>query len=116
MRQIVYPDNEVVDYRYQDGLLKSIAGYQLQLGGDSNRYVSNIIYDEYDRPIESYHGNNDMSIYSYDSERQWLSAVELQSGDNNILQELIYTYDGVGNIVNIEQNAGIVNGMGRRWN
>ena len=115
MRQIVYPDNEVVDYRYQDGLLKSIAGYQLQLGGDSNRYVSNIIYDEYDRPVESYYGNNDMSIYTYDSERQWLSGVELQSGNNNTLQELIYTYDGVGNIVEIEQSAGMVNGMGGSW-
>lgn len=113
MRQIVYPDGEVVDYRYQDGMLKSVAGYQPQFL-DSNRYILSMAYDEYDRPLSCKYGNNDSTTYEYDPIRQWLTRVQLQNADNYVLKDASYSYDGVGNIISVDQTASSV-GMGGTW-
>lgn len=114
MLQIIYPDSEIVDYHYRDGLLSSFTGYQPQLQ-DTVQYISYMDYDEYDRPIDIGYGNDDQTIYLYDTYRLWLNNTQLQCGSGYSLQNILYTYDGVGNITHVEQLDGNVYGMGGAW-
>ena len=114
IQSIIYPDQEIVSYNYRDGLLKSISGHHNQL--NSNLYVSDILYNEYDQPIELYYGNGDYQINNYDYARQWLVNKALHSGSGHHLQELLYYYDAVGNILQIEQIASSADGLGGAYN
>ena len=103
MRNIIYPDGEVVHYNYTTGgLLKNVAGLK---NGDNSLYLWNRLYDEQGRKIFQQDGNGVWTTYAYDSQRQWLSHLytELPSGD--AMQNLHYIYDPVGNIITIDQSA-----------
>jgi YD repeat-containing protein len=110
IQSITYPDQAIVTYNYRDGLLKSISGHHNQL--NSNLYVSDILYNEYDQPIELYYGNGDYQVNNYDYARQWLVNKALHSGSGHHLQDLWYYYDAVGNILQIEQSASSADGLG----
>ena len=104
MRNIIYPDGEVVHYNYTTGgLLKTIAGSKR--GMRPNIYLANREYDEQGRKVNQLYGNGVWTKYDYDPKRQWLSALQtrLPSGDD--IQNLQYTYDSVGNITCINQSA-----------
>lgn len=103
MRNIIYPDGEVVHYGYTTGgLLKNVVGLKQ---GQQNIYLWDRLYDEQGRKIFQQEGNGVWTTYTYDSQRQWLNHLytELPSGD--ALQDLQYNYDPVGNIMDIDQSA-----------
>ena len=104
MRNIIYPDGEVLHYNYTTGgLLKTIAGSKR--GMRPNIYLANREYDEQGRTTLQQYGNGVRTEYTYDPNRQWLNQLhtELPSGD--ALQNLQYSYDPVGNIMVIDQSA-----------
>ena len=103
MRNIIYPDGEVVHYGYTTGgLLKNVVGLKQ---GQQNIYLWDRLYDEQGRKIFQQDGNGVWTQYTYDPQRQWLNHLytELPSGD--ALQNLQYNYDPVGNIMDIDQSA-----------
>ena len=103
MRNIIYPDGEVVHYGYATGgLLKNVAGLKQ---GKQNIYLLDRLYDEQGRKAFQQNGNGVWTQFTYDPQRQWLSEVhtELPSGD--VLQDLHYSYNPVGNITEINQKA-----------
>lgn len=103
IRNIVYPDGEVLHYGYTTGgLLKSVAGIK---HGQQNIYLWDRVYDEQGRTIVRLAGNGVMTKYSYDSKRQWLNAMHTVLSDGTPVQELSYKYDAVGNILAIDQSA-----------
>ena len=114
MRNIVYPDGEVVHYGYTTGgLLKNVFGVK---HGIQNDYLLNRDYDEQGRKIYQKDGNDVWTKYTYDKQRQWLDRLytKLPSGDG--IQDLRYGYDPVGNITHIDQSApafagGMLGGM-----
>lgn len=104
MRNIIYPDCEVVHYNYTTGgLLKTVTGSKR--GMQPNIYLANREYDEQGRKTLQQYGNGVWAEYTYDPNRQWLNQLytELPSGD--ALQNLQYSYDPVGNIMGIDQSA-----------
>ena len=120
MKNITYPDGWELYYWYNDGLLMSISrGYHRPrppYREEQTRmprpeyYLKNCEYDEYDRLIH-YTSGGYTTDYSYDENRLWLSN-KLLYNDIYTLQDIDYTYDSVGNIVAMEQNADSVHGLG----
>ncbi|MBR1564078.1 MAG: hypothetical protein IJ650_01895 [Paludibacteraceae bacterium] len=112
MREITYPDNERVEYKYKDGLLTSIKGIE---NNNSSVYIDTIVYDKYDRQEELYYGNGVTSYYAYDTNRNWLTSKETVLQGGTTLEEKYYTYDSVGNITNINQTAANISLLGGEY-
>ncbi len=103
MRNIVYPDGEVVHYGYTTGgLLWNVAGWKQ---GHTNVYLWGRIYDEQGRKTYQIDGNDVWTKYVYNPQRQWLDSMYTELPDYNVLQDLAYRYDSVGNIISISQIA-----------
>lgn len=112
IRNIIYPDGEAVHYGYTTGgLLKTVAGRK---NGQDAIYLWDRQYDEQGRKIYQLDGNGVWTQYTYDTQRQWLHQMHTELPTNDVLQNLLYTYDGVGNIISIQQTASSLpfSGMG----
>ena len=109
MQQITYPDGEVVNYHYSNGLLHYVDG------SASAPYIQSIDYDEYDAPIYIQYGNGLTSDIAYDDVRRWTVARSLRDENNDYLQDISYHYDNVGNITQIEQDAPPYDNMGGEY-
>ena len=104
MRNIIYPDGEVVHYGYATGgLLKTVAGSKN--GMRPSIYLANRIYDEQGRKVSQIYGNGVWTEYTYDPNRQWLDKMYTELPSRDVLQDLQYTYDPVSNITEIDQKA-----------
>ena len=114
MRKITYPDNEEVTYRYKYGKLMHIEG---KIGNNSIVYLDTIEYDNFDAQDIVEYGNGYITDYAYNN-RRWLSNLYVHNQDDNLpltLQDIYYRYDGVGNITNITQDAGVVLGISANY-
>ena len=111
MRNIIYPDGEVVHYGYTTGgLLKNVAGLKQ---GQQNIYLWDRQYDEQGRKVSQLYGNGVWTQYDYDPQRQWLSHMQTELQTGEVLQDLRYIYDPVGNITGIDQSApNVMGGLG----
>lgn len=109
MQQITYPDGEIVNYHYSNGLLRSVDG------SASAPYIQSIDYDEYDAPIYIQYGNGMTSDIAYDDVRRWTVARSLRDENNDYMQDISYHYDNVGNITQIEQDAPPYDNMGGEY-
>ena len=98
-RTLTYPDGEEITYNYSNGLLYSVGNTE----GDM--YIQDVVYDEYDSPIETTYGNNFVATSVYDNVRRWAVQRQLQDINGNYLQNIDYEYDGVGNITQVTQSA-----------
>ena len=101
--QIVYPDNEEVNYTYRNGNLGGIHG--------GLTYIDHLDFDAYQRPITCQLGNGAQTDYIYDSGRLWLTNQQTYTANHTFL-DMQYTYDSVGNITAMNQNAGMANWLG----
>ena len=68
-------------------------------------FVKNIDYDEKGRRSSISYGNNVKTRYTYDRETFRLLRLLTRRANGDILQDLSYTYDPVGNISEIEDGA-----------
>ena len=103
MRSIVYPDGELVNYGYTTGgLLKNIIGWK---DNTQRIYQNNRLYDEQGRKTYQLDGNGVWTQYKYDSKRQWMDTMHTVLPNYDVLQNLLYAYDFVGNISSITQSA-----------
>jgi len=104
VKRIDYPDGERVDYGYDlGGNLKSVEG---EKNGQITKYVDSISYDEYEQRIREVNGNGVVTNYSYDPKTRRLDNLVNNSTQNNmVLQDNVYKYDNVGNIINIQDNG-----------
>lgn len=121
MKLLTLPDGKNIRYNYTDGLLESIHTRKLpyrqnalQLPPLYTFYLHECTYDTYDRPIHQIYGNYYSVNYAYDSVRSWLTS-KTTYNDSQSLQELQYSYDAVGNIIAIQQNADSVHWLGGQY-
>lgn len=98
------PDGKVRTYEYNKaGLLESVFL-------DEVEYVSNIEYNEKGQLSEIYFGNESKTWYYYDFQNFRLTRlVTSRDTGSVILQDLNYTYDPEGNLVQQDDNAQQVN-------
>ena len=100
MREITYPDGEVVTYTYWNGLLKGIQGTHL---GRTRNYINDLTYNNYDQQHTISYGNGIIKSMTYNTPRQWLTSSYIFKPDVIDLEDKSYTYDDVGNITQIAQ-------------
>ena len=103
---IKYPDDEIVTYEYDEGgQIKSVFGMHK---GERFDYIKDICYDEFGQRAYIKYGNDVETRYSYDENRRWLSNIKTQKSSTlSTLQDINYTFDGVGNILSINNTAGV---------
>ena len=91
-------------------LAHSVAGQlkesRLQLKGKSSQViVSDIHYDAQDRVESEVAGNGVISTAQYQNEDGRLVQLSSRRSNGQVLQELTYNYDPVGNVIHIEDRA-----------
>ncbi len=99
MRHIVYPDEERIDYEYDEGgQINRIVSTRLDIPGYENILVESIGYDEFGQRLHILFGNGTETTYEYDPYTRWLSSLTTQNEYNQTWQDITYSFDSVGNV------------------
>lgn len=97
------PDGSIVfQYYNARGKLNKV---EVDLGGNKQEYVKNITYNEKGQRGSIIYGNDVKTTYVYDKKSFRQLSVISRRKNNELLQELHYTYDAVGNIIETEDRA-----------
>lgn len=104
IRQVA-PDESVITPSYNEaGLLNSET--VLHPGdGAPTAYVKNIDYNEKRRRSKIVYGNDVITKFDYDYETFRLKRLETKRKNNDLLQDLHYTYDPKGNVTHVEDRS-----------
>ena len=110
IKQITYPDNENVYYRYDlGGNLKSVSN-------DYQDYIKEITYDLYEQKTKVIYGNGVVNRFSYMSANRRLYTATLTNSSGSGLLSNNYRYDYRGNIAKLENYSDVSpNGMGGQY-
>ena len=112
LRNITYPDGEVVNYSYnKGGQLFAMHGNKTSRTYD---YIHRILYDKYGNRLNILYGNNAWARYSYNPVTLRLNNMRSYNSQNEIMQDIDYTYDNVSNITRIRKH-GSGNGQRIGW-
>lgn len=74
-------------------------------GGERKPYVTDIDYDAKGQRQKIEYGNRVVTEYEYEPDTYRLKRVHTTRGSGDALQDLNYTYDPVGNVTEIRDNA-----------
>ncbi len=97
------PDGSVTSYTFNaTALLETVTVVQ---NGNSTTFVQSIDYDEKGQREKIVYGNSVNTVYTYDVYTFRLIGLLTRDGKGNPLQDLSYTYDPVGNIVQLEDQC-----------
>ncbi|WP_319562666.1 RHS repeat-associated core domain-containing protein [Marispirochaeta sp.] len=97
MESVRYPDGEEIRYDYDEGgQVIHVEG--VRPNGSTTVFVERIGYDEFGQRTYLEYGNGDVTRYTYDPERRWLSTLSTENQWGRNLQNLSYSFDDVGNI------------------
>ena len=103
---MTYTDGEVVNYAYnQAGNLQSMHGKKESHTYD---YIKQLAYDEFEQRKYLKYGNDTETDYTYDPTMRRLQQLQAKSGARQIMNNS-YSYDLVGNVLNIKNSAPIIN-------
>ena len=110
IQTMIYPDGEIVNYYYnKGGLLDYVSGDK---DSEHFEYIHHISYNKFELKDTVQYGNGTVTFYQYDTLLR-LSNLISQTSAGEIMQDIAYDYDAVGNILYIENSAGTLhNGLG----
>lgn len=98
------PDGSVLIPAYNEaGLLNS--ENILHAGGNEVTYIKDIDYNEKGQRSKIIYGNDVATRFFYDPQTFRLQHINSKKNNNELLQDLFYTYDPAGNITAIEDKA-----------
>lgn len=98
------PDKSITEPGYNEAnLLEKIT--VAQDGADKEAFVKNIDYDAKGQRQSITYGNNVKTAYTYEKETFRLIHLLTETAGGNKLQDLHYTYDPIGNIIEIDDNS-----------
>ncbi|MGW0998181.1 SpvB/TcaC N-terminal domain-containing protein [Streptomyces sp. NPDC002523] len=101
--QMTYPDGEVLTYDYDSGgQVNRATGAK---NGSTYTYADRIDYDKFGQKILQQTGNGVRTTYTYDAEDRRLGALKSVAPGGTAFQDLGYTYDKIGNITGLENDA-----------
>jgi len=104
--EIVAPDNSIFLPQYNEAGLLSGMDVMLQGSATPTHFITKINYDAKRQRKQIYYGNNTTTCYKYDPLTFRLTRLLTTANMGaNILQDLNYTYDPVGNITRQFDNA-----------
>ncbi|MEI6767164.1 MAG: RHS repeat-associated core domain-containing protein, partial [Bacteroidota bacterium] len=103
---LTQPDGSIIEYAYNKAALpEAIAVTHLGQGTPVD-YVTNINYNEKGQRTRVYYGNGTRTRYYYDDKTFRLNRLKTtRNSGADVLLDLNYIYDAVGNIVEINDNA-----------
>jgi YD repeat-containing protein len=100
------PDGSIITPTYNEASLLKSLSVQLKGAADSTVFVKNISYNEKGQRESIIYGNDTKTNYSYDTNTFRLMHLTTNRKDEtDALQKLSYTYDAVGNITFIKDEA-----------
>jgi RHS repeat-associated protein len=107
--KLTYPDGEVLTYAYDSGgNLKSAEGVKgSPASGGTYRYgyLKNLSYDKFESRVLLEAGNSVKTAYKYDPKTRRLANLTAGKGAGNLFQNLLYTYDLVGNVLGLANDV-----------
>lgn len=107
---ITYPDKERVSYAYDfGGNLKSVSSAK---NGNDKSLVDSIRYDKFGDRTSIYFGNGTTQHYSYNPTSRRLGNLQGRTSTNVLMQDIIYDYDGVGNVTKTDNAAVAIGTLG----
>ncbi|MGB5685000.1 MAG: RHS repeat-associated core domain-containing protein, partial [Candidatus Electrothrix sp.] len=102
LRQLIYPDSEVLTYAYNSGgLAQSASGTK---GDYDYPYLKALTYDKFEQRVFMRQGNGAETDYAYNPLNRRLATLKGKSGGRTFM-DLAYGYDLVGNILNLDNLA-----------
>jgi RHS repeat-associated protein len=105
LQQLVYPDGEVLTYKYDaGGMARQATG---QKGSHAYRYVERLEYDKFGQRAFMESGNGVQTVYSYDPLSRRLSNLKAGKNGTNPFQDINYVYDDVGNVLRLSNNVAV---------
>lgn len=108
VKYIIYPDGEVVNYKYnRAGNLNNISSDK-----DGNHYkmINGIGYDKFEQRVYLANGNGTETTYEYETNRRRLLNMYAKNSNRYFMQNT-YQYDVISNVMQVHNNAPIVNGL-----
>ncbi|MBC8074087.1 MAG: RHS repeat-associated core domain-containing protein, partial [Deltaproteobacteria bacterium] len=100
------PDGSETRSRYNEAGLLDAVEVRIRGAGVATPIVGDFEYDARGRRQRCVHGNGTVTTYTYGRESLRLERLRLvRTSDDMVLQDLRYTYDPVGNIVQIRDGA-----------
>ncbi|EPF26374.1 RHS repeat-associated core domain-containing protein [Treponema socranskii subsp. paredis ATCC 35535] len=84
------------------GQVCSITG---ERDGKPYTYVADIRYDEYGQRVYIKYGNGVETNYTYDENMRWLSHIGTENKYGTQYQNIVYSFDDVGNVLGYENNC-----------
>jgi RHS repeat-associated protein len=103
------PDGSTTMINYNEaGLLAMVHTQQASIDNEeaiTQTFVQRINYNEKGQRKNILYGNNVQSTYTYDTRTFRLTRLTSRKQNNELLQDLHYLYDPVGNITEIEDRA-----------
>lgn len=101
-----HPDQSVIKPGYNKANLLEKVSARLKGAAQWTDFVTNIDYDEKGQRQAIYYANGTKTNYRYDPLTFRLTRLfTVRQSDNILLQDLYYTYDPVGNITEIQDEA-----------
>jgi YD repeat-containing protein len=111
MLKITYPDGEVVTNVYDSGgNLQSTAGVKAQAASGANHrytYLRSLLYDQFEQRVLVEQGNGVKTTYTYDAQTRRLNNLTAQKNTGDQFQNLLYTYDKVGNVTELANQVAV---------
>lgn len=103
IQNLMYPDGEKVGYFYNKG--GNLNKMTTRINGINYDYIKQIDYDYFEQKTYMKYGNNTETNYNYSSELRRLQKLYVKAADGQNMLNNMYSYDKVGNITNIQNNA-----------
>jgi RHS repeat-associated protein len=104
------PDGSIIRHSFNEANLLEQVNVNLRGATTVTSFVPNIDYDAKGQRVLIEHGNGVTTTYEYDDRTFRLShLLTTRNHGTESLQDLRYTYDPVGNITHIQDNADIQN-------
>ncbi|MDR6969251.1 RHS repeat-associated protein [Flavobacterium arsenatis] len=114
LQTMQYPDGEDISYSYDlGGNLNKVTG---MVNSQSYDYIKRIDYDYFEQRKYLKYGNDTETSYAYTATMRRMKNLNVKTADQQDLFNNDYGYDKVGNVVNIDNSAGITsNNMGGKY-
>ncbi|MEN3304441.1 MAG: hypothetical protein V7603_643 [Micromonosporaceae bacterium] len=110
VQQMTYPDGEVLSYHYDSGgLVDGATGVK---GGFTYPYLARLDYDKFAQRVLMQTGNNTRTTYTYNANDRRLATVAATQSDGTAFENTTYSYDSVGNVTAVADDAPPAGGLG----
>ncbi|KFF14229.1 hypothetical protein IW15_01940 [Chryseobacterium soli] len=108
VKTITYPDGEKLTYKYdKGGNLNNVASVK---DGNSYPMINLIGYDKFEQRVYLKNGNGTETTYEYETNRRRLLKMYAKNASRSFMEN-VYQYDVLSNVMQVHNNAPVVNGL-----